>query len=306
MLDVVRAGALVVVVAWHWVFSIVDVDAGGPHVGNPVGAVPGLRALTWVLQVMPLFFLVGGAVNAAALDARGPRGFVGRRLRRLLVPALPLVLPAGAVWLWAATTGRAAVATTVVLIVSPLWFAATYAALAVVAPWPWRAQRRLPRATPVALGGAVVAAWPLCAAFGRFDPPRRRRAAAWAGLRRCCRWRVAGVAPGSGSARAGRCSGTVPGWLDALHPPPEPAPVAREEQPRRGRRGTRSRSGPGRCSAARSPCWPPAWSTTTAPSRLCGRGSTRPWPRWVSVSRRARPTPARWWPSRWPPAWRWW
>jgi hypothetical protein len=156
-LDVVRAGALVVVVAWHWVFSTVALDPDGPHVGNPVGVVQGLWALTWVLQVMPLFFLVGGAVNAAALDARGPRGFVGRRLRRLLVPALPLVVPAGAVWLWASVTGRAALAGTLMLIVSPLWFAATYAALAAIAPIAWRAQRRWPWATPAVLGAAVVA-----------------------------------------------------------------------------------------------------------------------------------------------------
>jgi peptidoglycan/LPS O-acetylase OafA/YrhL len=156
-LDVVRAGALAVVVAWHWVFSTVAVDESGPHVGNPVGSVPGLWALTWVLQVMPLFFLVGGAVNAAALDARGPAGFIGRRLRRLLVPALPLLGPAVALWLWATVTGHGAIASTIVLVVSPLWFAATYAALAVLAPLAWRAQRRHPVATPVALGAGVVA-----------------------------------------------------------------------------------------------------------------------------------------------------
>src|SRR4051812_17548717 len=83
-LDVARAGALGVVVLWHWVFSTVAVTGDGPHVGNPVGVVPGLWAVTWILQIMPLFFLVGGAVNAGALDARGPRRFVRRRLERLL------------------------------------------------------------------------------------------------------------------------------------------------------------------------------------------------------------------------------
>jgi peptidoglycan/LPS O-acetylase OafA/YrhL len=156
-LDVARAGALGVVVLWHWVFSTVSVAGDGPHVGSPVGVVPGLWALTWVLQIMPLFFLVGGAVNAGALDARGPRRFVRRRLRRLLVPAVPLLIPAVGVWAWASATGHSAVASTIVLVVSPLWFAATYAALAAIAPLAWRAQRRHPVATPIVLAAAVLA-----------------------------------------------------------------------------------------------------------------------------------------------------
>jgi peptidoglycan/LPS O-acetylase OafA/YrhL len=49
------------------------------------------------------------------------------------------------------------VANTVVLVVSPLWFAATYAALAAIAPLAWRAQRRHPVATPIGLAAAVLA-----------------------------------------------------------------------------------------------------------------------------------------------------
>ena len=125
VLDVARAGALVVVVLWHWAFSTVALRPDGPHVGNPVGVVSGLWALTWLAQVMPLFFLVGGAVHAAALDARGPDGFVSRRLRRLLLPALPLLVPAGLLWFTAHSFGNEALARTIVLVVSPLWFAAT-------------------------------------------------------------------------------------------------------------------------------------------------------------------------------------
>jgi hypothetical protein len=156
-LDVARAGALVVVVLWHWVFSTVAIDGSGPHVGNPVGVVPGLWAVTWVAQVMPLFFLVGGAVHAAALEARGSAGFVSRRLRRLLLPALPLLAPAALLWFTATSFDHHAVARGIVLVVSPLWFAATYSILVLIAPTAWRAQRRWPVGTPVALTAAVVA-----------------------------------------------------------------------------------------------------------------------------------------------------
>jgi hypothetical protein len=63
-------------------------------------------------------------------------------------------------------TGNAAAADAIVLIVSPLWFAATYCALVVIAPWAWAAQRRWPVATPVAMLGAVIAVDVARFAFG--------------------------------------------------------------------------------------------------------------------------------------------
>lgn len=157
ILDVARAGALVVVVLWHWVFSTVRFEADGPHVGNPINSTPMLWLSTWFLQVMPLFFLVGGAVHASALASRGAEGFVARRLRRLVLPALPLVVPAVVLWSAAMAAGHVAVANTLVLLVSPLWFAATYAVLVTIAPAAWRAQTRHPVLTPTMLLAAVVA-----------------------------------------------------------------------------------------------------------------------------------------------------
>lgn len=157
VLDVARAGALAIVVLWHWALSTVSVNDAGPHVGNPVGTVPGLWSLTWVAQVMPLFFLIGGAVHAAALDGRGATGFIGRRLRRLVLPTLPLLVPAMLAWTAAIQFGHHALARTIVLVISPLWFAATYSVLVTIAPSAWRAQRRWPIGTPVALAVAVAA-----------------------------------------------------------------------------------------------------------------------------------------------------
>ena len=81
LIDIVRAGALGVVVVYHWVFTVVRWHADGPHASNPIGSTRGLWLATWVLQVMPLFFVVGGAVHAKATD-RGS-AFVRRRLGRL-------------------------------------------------------------------------------------------------------------------------------------------------------------------------------------------------------------------------------
>jgi hypothetical protein len=143
VLDLVRAGALAVVVLWHWVFSTVAFFPDGPVVGNPVGVTPGLWALTWILQPMPLFFAVGGCLHARSYDGRA-RAFWKRRIERLLVPALPLLVPALGAIVIANAMGRPDVVKTLVLLISPLWFLAVYLVLVLLAPFAITAHRRSP------------------------------------------------------------------------------------------------------------------------------------------------------------------
>lgn len=62
--DVARLFALVVVMFGHCALLLATIDSGGLQVGNLLGAIPDLTPLTWVAQVMPLFFLAGGAAGA--------------------------------------------------------------------------------------------------------------------------------------------------------------------------------------------------------------------------------------------------
>ncbi|WP_066897683.1 acyltransferase family protein [Mycolicibacterium houstonense] len=62
--DVARLGALLVVMFGHCALLLATIDSGGVRVGNILGALPALAPITWVLQVMPLFFLAGGAAGA--------------------------------------------------------------------------------------------------------------------------------------------------------------------------------------------------------------------------------------------------
>ena len=139
--DALRAGSLFVVVLWHWVFSVFVWTSHGPSMNNPIGTTHGMWFLTWFLQVMPVFFFVGGFVNsltwARASDSGvGYASFVGRRLRRLLEPAalvlgvglalrfvLELVMP-DAQWV-----GKA-----IIVLLSPLWFLIVYVALVALTP----------------------------------------------------------------------------------------------------------------------------------------------------------------------------
>lgn len=62
--DVVRLAALVVVIFGHCALLLATIDGGGVRIGNLIGAVPAVAPLTWIVQVMPLFFLAGGAAGA--------------------------------------------------------------------------------------------------------------------------------------------------------------------------------------------------------------------------------------------------
>lgn len=62
--DVARLAALVVVMFGHCALLLATIDSGGLRIGNLLGEISALAPITWVVQVMPLFFLAGGAAGA--------------------------------------------------------------------------------------------------------------------------------------------------------------------------------------------------------------------------------------------------
>ncbi|TPG33782.1 acyltransferase family protein [Mycolicibacterium hodleri] len=62
--DVARLCALVVVMFGHSALLLATIDGGGLRIGNLLGQLPALAPITWAAQVMPLFFLAGGAAGA--------------------------------------------------------------------------------------------------------------------------------------------------------------------------------------------------------------------------------------------------
>jgi len=89
-IDLLRVGGVLVVVAGHWLVVIPRVD-GGIASGTILYDVnPAFWPVTWLFEILPLFFFVGGVANYLSytrLRAHGPDGsFHSRRLRRLLQP----------------------------------------------------------------------------------------------------------------------------------------------------------------------------------------------------------------------------
>jgi hypothetical protein len=180
VIDLLRSLATTTVVIWHWVFTILVWKADGPHADNPIGYVSGLWSLTWVLQVMPLFFVAGGYVHSLAwARARSKPGawrrFALSRLQQLGVPALVLVGFVVAVAVLGANLHDGPdrwMARGVALVLSPLWFLIVYLVLVATVPI-WDAlDRRWGELVPL---GLVAAAMGVDVLRFRYDHPE----AAW-------------------------------------------------------------------------------------------------------------------------------
>jgi peptidoglycan/LPS O-acetylase OafA/YrhL len=62
--DFLRVVSIGLVVLGHWLAAVVLVRDGELVTGRLHAFVPGTQWATWVFQVMPVFFIVGGFVNA--------------------------------------------------------------------------------------------------------------------------------------------------------------------------------------------------------------------------------------------------
>ena len=98
--DFLRIASIIVVVLGHWLMAVVTLDDGQFHIGNVLGMVPFLWLATWVLQVMPVFFFVGGFANLVTIDGQRRKGmgvpeYLVGRAQRLVRPVAVLF----AVWI---------------------------------------------------------------------------------------------------------------------------------------------------------------------------------------------------------------
>jgi len=94
-LDLARVFAVLLVVVIHLLETGVGSGPGGLVVSRPLEHQPWFNGVTWVFQIMPLFFVVGGFASMTAwrsLQRRrgGPADYVKIRVLRLAQPAFPL------------------------------------------------------------------------------------------------------------------------------------------------------------------------------------------------------------------------
>ncbi|WP_237326320.1 acyltransferase family protein [Streptomyces sp. CBMAI 2042] len=164
--DLLRVASLGAVVLGHWMMAAVTPDG----VGNLLAVVPALQPLTWLLQVMPVFFFVGGfahALSYRSLLRKRPEGstdsvyaaFLRARLQRLLRPTMVFVLVWGAAALLIQLLGGGGGLTgvTLRLVTQPLWFIGIYLAMVAFTPPLLRLHERYGWGAFAGLAGAAAA-----------------------------------------------------------------------------------------------------------------------------------------------------
>ncbi|MEU6018174.1 acyltransferase [Streptomyces sp. NPDC047515] len=197
--DGLRAIAILGVVLGHWLVTALVVDSGTVHGASPLQYMARFTPISWLLQTLAVFFLVGGQVGAKSYASARARGeSYGRWLRTRMTRLLRPVVVVLVVWavtasvMLASGTDQGTVRALCKLVWSPLWFLVVFAALTAATPlvaglhplWPFAVVliTDLHRFGLDAPGGFaavnVVAGWlvPYClgAAWARGDLRSRR------------------------------------------------------------------------------------------------------------------------------------
>ncbi|MCF3106497.1 acyltransferase family protein [Streptomyces roseoverticillatus] len=167
VIDLLRVASLGTVVFGHWLMAAVTTDGDHrPAVGNLLAVEPKLQLLTWFLQVMPVFFFVGGFSHALSYRSLTRRTgapayalFLRARLQRLLRPTMLFVAVWGAGALAVQLAGGNGALTDVAarLVAQPLWFIGIYLAMVAFTPPLLRLHERYGWGAFAALAAAAAA-----------------------------------------------------------------------------------------------------------------------------------------------------
>ena len=160
--DLVKAVCLLVVVGLHSLMAGVTVGSDGLSVTNALAGNPAFAWATWGVQVMPLFFLLGGFASITQWRRMRDEGataadYIRQRVNRLARPAILPIALVGATLATLALTGVSGAVLQEVgfKIGQPLWFLAVYLGCSAFVPVMTRLHEAAPRVT---LGGLLAAA----------------------------------------------------------------------------------------------------------------------------------------------------
>lgn len=164
-LDLARVTCVVLVVIIHLLMVGVGPGPDGLVFSRPLEELSWFAPATWVGQIMPLFFVVGGFAGITGLRSNRRRGgsdpsFVRTRALRLAQPALPLFVFLALVLGIATAIGAPpeVIETAAVGVGSPLWFLAAYLLVQALVPIMvfWHEHNRVQPIIALAVGAIVV------------------------------------------------------------------------------------------------------------------------------------------------------
>lgn len=162
-LDFLRVVAIILVILGHWIVRVILGDEDGLHAEYLLDIRPPWQWATLIVQVMPVFFLVGGLVNASSWrrarnEGEAPTDWISRRARRLLFPLIVFF----AVMCLAAIIvnlgpGQEVLILSLDVALIPLWFLAVY--LLVICATPVTLALHERGGSPVLIAGFVTLAF---------------------------------------------------------------------------------------------------------------------------------------------------
>jgi len=162
-IDLLRVLGVTVVVLGHWAVFVVFWEGDTIRGINALSVIPAIRPVTWIVQVMPLMFFLGGFANARSLDRRegSVTSFLRDRLIRLLWPTGVFVgawLVLGLVQAAAGLAEPDLLRRAADVAALPFWFLGIYLVAVGLAPATLRLHRRFRWWVPglLALGALAV------------------------------------------------------------------------------------------------------------------------------------------------------
>ncbi|MEU8704983.1 acyltransferase [Streptomyces sp. NPDC048565] len=146
--DGLRALALMAVPTGHWLLGGFSLDdEGALHNASPLSTFATLSPMSWVLQMLGVFFLVGGYASVLSYHRRPST--TGAWLRGRMVRLGRPVLGVTAVWalmipvLYALGVPEDTLRTGATLVIQPLWFVGVYVVVTALTPYCVRMAGRL-------------------------------------------------------------------------------------------------------------------------------------------------------------------
>jgi fucose 4-O-acetylase-like acetyltransferase len=159
-LDLLRVVAIAAIVVGHWLATGVTYQRGQLDGVDVLGVVRWTSWLTLVLQVVPIFFLVGGYANALSWSrSEGlPLLWIRRRALRLLLPTSVYVVAIVLVVVVCDASGvnRDELSQAAWALALHLWFLAVYLVLLLLTPMLYAAHRRFGIRAPIAMATLAV------------------------------------------------------------------------------------------------------------------------------------------------------
>lgn len=143
--DFLRAVSITVVIVGHWLIATAYYANGELEFGALLEDQPQTHWLTWLFQVMPIFFIVGGYAHGVSLESAKRKGldyatWLASRLNRLVSPLLILIIAWAVIALIMKLVGadRETIQFASQAAIIPTWFLAIYIVVVMLAPGMYR------------------------------------------------------------------------------------------------------------------------------------------------------------------------